>query len=136
LNHVLFLVILCSNARVFGSEIEGLIFLNSVLFLVTLKQWWSFDERDREPDLLEPCSFSCYPVKGSNGGVLTSVRDSIKPPSLTGGAVDFYGATEPLVRRPIGNVKNIVIVRHGLSSWNEEKRIQVLHRPVYVLTHS
>ena len=63
--------------------------------------------------------------KGSNGRGFISVKESLELPSLTGGAFDFYGATEPLVRRHIGNVKNIVLVRHGLSTWNADSRIQV-----------
>lgn len=64
---------------------------------------------------------------------MTDVNDSIAPSSvkelverisLTGGAFDFHGATKPLVQRPLEKVKNVVLVRHGLSSWNESNRIQ------------
>eukprot|EP00250_Pteridium_aquilinum_P005878 c15903_g1_i1 orf=149-1108(+) len=44
--------------------------------------------------------------------------------SLTGGAFDFTGATKPLVQEPLKKVKNVVLVRHGLSTWNENSKIQ------------
>ena len=43
---------------------------------------------------------------------------------FTGGAIDFRRATEPLTPRPLENAKTVVLVRHGLSSWNEEGRVQ------------
>ena len=44
---------------------------------------------------------------------------------VTGGTLGFGGATEPLVIKPLGHEKKIVLVRHGLSIWNEEGRVQV-----------
>ncbi|XP_057871770.2 probable 2-carboxy-D-arabinitol-1-phosphatase isoform X2 [Cryptomeria japonica] len=46
--------------------------------------------------------------------------------SLTGGAFDFKGATEPLTSTSLSVKKKVVLVRHGLSSWNAESRIQVV----------
>eukprot|EP00475_Leptophrys_vorax_P022671 TRINITY_DN3088_c0_g1_i4.p1 TRINITY_DN3088_c0_g1~~TRINITY_DN3088_c0_g1_i4.p1 ORF type:complete len:351 (-),score=-0.62 TRINITY_DN3088_c0_g1_i4:260-1312(-) len=43
---------------------------------------------------------------------------------LTGGSLGFAGATEPLVRRSLGLQKRIVLLRHGLSAWNAEGRVQ------------
>ncbi|XP_057871774.2 probable 2-carboxy-D-arabinitol-1-phosphatase isoform X6 [Cryptomeria japonica] len=45
--------------------------------------------------------------------------------SLTGGAFDFKGATEPLTSTSLSVKKKVVLVRHGLSSWNAESRIQL-----------
>ena len=44
---------------------------------------------------------------------------------VTGGTLGFGGATEPLVIKPLRHEKRIVLVRHGLSIWNEEGRVQV-----------
>eukprot|EP00850_Spirogloea_muscicola_P011380 SM000070S21346 [mRNA] locus=s70:632946:635434:+ [translate_table: standard] len=43
---------------------------------------------------------------------------------MTGGSVDVSGATAPLIMGPLAHEKKIVMVRHGLSSWNEEGRVQ------------
>ncbi|XP_024390930.1 probable 2-carboxy-D-arabinitol-1-phosphatase isoform X2 [Physcomitrium patens] len=43
---------------------------------------------------------------------------------FTGGAIDFRRATAPLTPKPMENAKTVVLVRHGLSSWNEEGRVQ------------
>ncbi|KAH9330839.1 hypothetical protein KI387_002947, partial [Taxus chinensis] len=48
----------------------------------------------------------------------------IEHASLTGDALDFKGATEPLTSRSLSVEKKVVLVRHGLSSWNAESRIQ------------
>ncbi|OMO76426.1 hypothetical protein CCACVL1_15666 [Corchorus capsularis] len=44
--------------------------------------------------------------------------------SLTGTAYDFERATTSLTGQYLLNSKKVTIVRHGLSSWNEEGRIQ------------
>lgn len=41
---------------------------------------------------------------------------------ITGGAYDFEKATISLTRRLMPSPKKVTIVRHGLSSWNEEKQ--------------
>lgn len=56
----------------------------------------------------------------SNGNGATMVAE--RP--FTGGAIDFRRATAPLTPRPMANAKTVVMVRHGLSSWNEEGRVQ------------
>ncbi|EFJ14807.1 hypothetical protein SELMODRAFT_445834 [Selaginella moellendorffii] len=43
---------------------------------------------------------------------------------VTGTALDFRGATDPLIPTPLAAGKRFFLVRHGLSSWNEEGRIQ------------
>lgn len=45
--------------------------------------------------------------------------------SVTGGAYDFDGATTSLTRKLISSTKKVTLVRHGLSSWNDEGRVQV-----------
>ena len=45
--------------------------------------------------------------------------------SITGGAYDFDRATTSLTQKLLPSSKKVTIVRHGLSSWNEESRVQV-----------
>ncbi|MCO5611016.1 hypothetical protein L7F22_065265 [Adiantum nelumboides] len=51
-------------------------------------------------------------------------NDLVNRLPLTGGAFDFSGATKPLIREPLKKAKHVVLVRHGLSTWNEDSRIQ------------
>ena len=44
---------------------------------------------------------------------------------MTGGAYDFQRATTSLTNQSISSSKKVTLVRHGLSSWNEERRVQV-----------
>ena len=57
--------------------------------------------------------------RSGNGSVAVIDRE------VTGGTMGFGGATEPLVIKPLRHEKRIVLVRHGLSIWNEEGRVQV-----------
>ncbi|KAK1325858.1 hypothetical protein QJS10_CPA01g02017 [Acorus calamus] len=43
---------------------------------------------------------------------------------MTGGAFDFKGASTPLIDVPLSSSKKVTLVRHGLSSWNEDSRVQ------------
>lgn len=43
----------------------------------------------------------------------------------TGGAYDFKGATISVTDEFLSSPKMVTLVRHGLSSWNEENRVQV-----------
>ncbi|KAG0454602.1 hypothetical protein HPP92_023894 [Vanilla planifolia] len=43
---------------------------------------------------------------------------------MTGGAYDFRGATTSLSDQLLSSTKKVTLVRHGLSSWNEEDRVQ------------
>lgn len=45
--------------------------------------------------------------------------------SMTGGAYDFERATISLTKQSISSAKKVTLVRHGLSSWNAESRVQV-----------
>jgi serine/threonine-protein phosphatase PGAM5 len=53
-----------------------------------------------------------------------SVQELGMPELLTGGTVDFSGATNPLIKKALQTEKTIVMVRHGLSTWNYEGRVQ------------
>jgi hypothetical protein len=45
--------------------------------------------------------------------------------SVTGGAYDFSKATTSLTNELISSSKKVTLLRHGLSTWNAESRIQV-----------
>ncbi|KNA07737.1 hypothetical protein SOVF_169180 isoform A [Spinacia oleracea] len=45
--------------------------------------------------------------------------------SLTGGALDFQKATTSLSPHLLPSPKKITLLRHGLSSWNAESRVQI-----------
>lgn len=44
--------------------------------------------------------------------------------SMTGGAFDFRGATISLTDDIMTSSKKVTLVRHGLSSWNKESKVQ------------
>ncbi|GMP74669.1 hypothetical protein CsSME_00032030 [Camellia sinensis var. sinensis] len=44
--------------------------------------------------------------------------------SMTGGAYDFERATISLTQKLLSSPKKVTLVRHGLSSWNDESRVQ------------
>ncbi|QCD76755.1 probable 2-carboxy-D-arabinitol-1-phosphatase [Vigna unguiculata] len=44
--------------------------------------------------------------------------------SVTGGAYDFEKATTSLTNELISSPKKVILLRHGLSTWNAESRIQ------------
>ena len=45
--------------------------------------------------------------------------------SMTGGAFDFERATTSLSNQSLLSSKKVTLVRHGLSSWNQESKVQV-----------
>ncbi|PWA54113.1 histidine phosphatase superfamily [Artemisia annua] len=44
--------------------------------------------------------------------------------SVTGGAYDFSKATTSLTQKLLSSPKQVTLVRHGLSTWNDESRVQ------------
>ncbi|XP_059431401.1 probable 2-carboxy-D-arabinitol-1-phosphatase [Corylus avellana] len=44
--------------------------------------------------------------------------------SMTGGAFDFERATTSLSNQSLSSSKKVTLARHGLSSWNEESKVQ------------
>ncbi|XP_059291770.1 probable 2-carboxy-D-arabinitol-1-phosphatase [Lycium ferocissimum] len=78
-----------------------------------------------------------YPKLGTSSGINYAIRCSTSSPGLpvtterlrndthlTGGAFDFERATTSLTKKVLATPKKVTLVRHGLSSWNEEGRIQ------------
>ncbi|KAL0363379.1 UNVERIFIED_CONTAM: putative 2-carboxy-D-arabinitol-1-phosphatase [Sesamum calycinum] len=54
----------------------------------------------------------------------TATETSGNNASLTGGAYDFARATTSLSQKLLSSPKKVTLVRHGLSSWNKEGRVQ------------
>lgn len=52
---------------------------------------------------------------------------------MTGGAYDFQRATTSLTNQSISSSKKVTLVRHGLSSWNEEGRVQVSFSLLFII---
>ncbi|KAF9672342.1 hypothetical protein SADUNF_Sadunf11G0031400 [Salix dunnii] len=65
-------------------------------------------------------------VQGSNSspGTPLTAEKIVNDSSITGGAYDFDRATTSLTQKLLSSSKKVTIVRHGLSSWNEESRVQ------------
>ncbi|KAK6797509.1 hypothetical protein RDI58_005211 [Solanum bulbocastanum] len=82
-------------------------------------------------------SFSNKLIPATSAGINYVIRCSTSTPGLpvtterlrndaplTGGAFDFEKATTSLTKKLLDSPKKVTIVRHGLSSWNEESRVQ------------
>ncbi|WCJ27030.1 2-carboxy-D-arabinitol-1-phosphatase [Euphorbia peplus] len=54
----------------------------------------------------------------------TEVLEDYASASVTGGALGFESATTSLTQKLLTSSKKVTIVRHGLSSWNSEGRVQ------------
>lgn len=68
--------------------------------------------------------YSCNQVQDVSNYASTSDLLERDAP-MTGGAFDFKGATISLTNGPLSSSKKVTLIRHGLSTWNEESRIQV-----------
>ncbi|XP_058095840.1 probable 2-carboxy-D-arabinitol-1-phosphatase isoform X4 [Magnolia sinica] len=84
----------------------------------TVQRSHRFPPRNRSPSVL--------PIRSSsNSDVVLAAADQLeKDASMTGGAYDFKGATTSLTYEPLSSSKKVTLVRHGLSSWNQDSRIQ------------
>ncbi|CAL9015479.1 unnamed protein product, partial [Prunus brigantina] len=61
----------------------------------------------------------------SSSDVPQTFENSENDAAMTGGAFDFTRATTSLTdNKSIASSKKVTLVRHGLSSWNEESRVQ------------
>lgn len=56
--------------------------------------------------------------------------------SMTGGAYDFERSTTSLTNQSMLSAKKVTLVRHGLSSWNEESRVQVCSSSAFLTSLS
>ncbi|MED6121236.1 hypothetical protein PIB30_028064 [Stylosanthes scabra] len=81
------------------------------------------------PKLLRASPFSSLRLRIHCSTSSHEVTPSEKLPtridfSLTGGAYDFTKGTTSLTGELIASPKKVMILRHGLSTWNSESRIQ------------
>lgn len=58
-----------------------------------------------------------------NGSTIPSAV-ALQDSAFTGGSLNLIGSTDPLVINPLAHEKRILLVRHGLSIWNDEGRVQ------------
>ncbi|RWR97512.1 Histidine phosphatase superfamily [Cinnamomum micranthum f. kanehirae] len=72
------------------------------------------------------CRFSTFRTFCSSANSDTSLATDLleRDAPMTGGAFDFKGATISLTNGPLSCSKKVTLIRHGLSTWNEESRIQ------------
>ncbi|XP_048323082.1 probable 2-carboxy-D-arabinitol-1-phosphatase [Ziziphus jujuba] len=80
----------------------------------------------RKPPEFQALSLRAVRIQCSNSSPdvpLTSEKLENEAP-LTGSAFDFNKATLPLTHKSISSSKKVTLIRHGLSSWNVESRVQ------------
>ena len=92
------------------------------------KQWWPAAQLDhRYPATRQRhVSIRCC---ASNGSSSVSTLRAPRSPFQTGGTSPGYSSGNKRVclrDEPLKEEKFVVVVRHGLTTWNESKRIQVL----------
>jgi serine/threonine-protein phosphatase PGAM5 len=66
-----------------------------------------------------------FSIKPSHSGLSEVSVQSLPDTEVTGAAYSFTGATTSLTNKILTSSKKITLVRHGLSSWNAESRVQV-----------
>lgn len=78
------------------------------------------------PQFYTPCQCSRFQILCSSSGSELTLSNgaNINDGSVTGGAYDFSKATTSLTQRLLSSPKQVTLVRHGLSSWNDENRVQ------------
>lgn len=75
------------------------------------------------PQFYTPWSCPRFQVICSSSGSLTTGTIA-NDASVTGGAYDFNKATTSLTQKLLSSPKQVTLVRHGLSTWNDESRVQ------------
>ncbi|XP_025814942.1 probable 2-carboxy-D-arabinitol-1-phosphatase [Panicum hallii] len=65
-----------------------------------------------------------FSIKPSHSGLSEVSVQSLPDTEVTGAAYSFTGATTSLTNKILTSSKKITLVRHGLSSWNAESRVQ------------
>ncbi|KAJ0989385.1 hypothetical protein J5N97_007741 [Dioscorea zingiberensis] len=83
--------------------------------------------RPQRPANIRLCAGKLDNQKYQVGVVINNIptEDQVISHSLTtGGAYGFEGATTSLTNELMPSSKRVTLVRHGLSSWNEQSRVQ------------
>uniref|UniRef100_A0A3Q7F401 Uncharacterized protein n=1 Tax=Solanum lycopersicum TaxID=4081 RepID=A0A3Q7F401_SOLLC len=98
-----------------------------VIFTIPYFSFPSISNKSPYPKLIPDTSAPiCYAIccSTSTPGLPVTTEILRNDTPLTGGAFDFENATTSLTKRVLASPKKVTIVRHGLSSWNEESRVQ------------
>ncbi|XP_065879939.1 probable 2-carboxy-D-arabinitol-1-phosphatase isoform X1 [Euphorbia lathyris] len=94
----------------------------ALIFIVPLAGFNSISNSRR------PSYHSARPgIRCSNSpdvSLATETLENYASASITGGALGFESATTSLTQKSLTSSKKVTIVRHGLSSWNSEGRVQ------------
>ncbi|XP_051126003.1 probable 2-carboxy-D-arabinitol-1-phosphatase [Andrographis paniculata] len=87
---------------------------------------FSVTESTKPPKLLTCAPPSARILCSSSAPDHQSVATEIagNDASLTGGAYDFERATTSLSQKLLSSPKKVTLLRHGLSTWNKEGRVQ------------
>jgi len=87
---------------------------------------WPIPGRARPPRLcsLGTGKLRAFSIKASHSGLSEVSVQSLPDTEVTGAAYSFTGATTSLTNKILTSSKKITLVRHGLSSWNAESRVQ------------
>ncbi|CAK9181807.1 unnamed protein product [Ilex paraguariensis] len=96
-----------------------------VLMATTTLPWASIPGSSRFPKLQNDSCPRTFRVLCSSSSPELPLTGKLENNSLmTGGAYDFENATTSLTQKLMSSPKKVTLIRHGLSSWNEESRIQ------------
>ncbi|XP_059670926.1 probable 2-carboxy-D-arabinitol-1-phosphatase [Cornus florida] len=100
-----------------------------VLSTATPLYYWDSISDSKQSRKLHHTHSSCSPMlpircSSSSPHLSLSEEKLENETSMTGGAYDFEKATTSLTKKLIPSPKKVTLVRHGLSSWNKESRIQ------------
>lgn len=110
------------NLELFGYGNEALII------------WIAIKSSDKECNVFEECALGLsklfcdvliFPVKLNLFRIVFMTEKLPNDAPLTGSALSFEKATLALTDKSITSAKKVTLVRHGLSTWNLESRVQV-----------
>ncbi|XP_010242913.1 PREDICTED: probable 2-carboxy-D-arabinitol-1-phosphatase [Nelumbo nucifera] len=95
-------------------------------FLIANSSFGSYLVGDGRLRSLPRRRLSTFRVRSSSSAPHVSLTAETldKDGSVTGGAYDFKQATRSLIHELMSSPKKVTLVRHGLSTWNEESRVQ------------
>ncbi|KAJ8761548.1 hypothetical protein K2173_004324 [Erythroxylum novogranatense] len=97
----------------------------SLDFKVSLSSSLTSISSSQRPAKLSRTVRNKFQCANSSLDVPLATEKLINDTSVTGGAYDFERATLPLLtEKLLSSTKKVTLIRHGLSSWNEEGRVQ------------
>ncbi|KAJ4977319.1 hypothetical protein NE237_002425 [Protea cynaroides] len=85
--------------------------------------WNSFIDERRQ--VLQRCPSTSVQIRCSSYPDVSIPTEKLdKDSSMTGGSYEFKRSTTSLTHELLSSPKKVTLVRHGLSSWNDESRVQ------------